>query len=421
MPDRRAVAITGMSVMTGHDDGATGDGLDAFAAALRAGRSCVRIVPAEAFPGLPGPRAGAVIGDIDWDRRLDGLAPPRRATAARAGRGAGRVVRASLTAALAALPADEAAWPDAERLGIVVAGSNLMLGDSWRIAESFRAQPAWLSPRHGYRFYDTHIPALISEVVGARGQGMTVGGASASGNAALLAAHDLIAHGRADACLVVAPPPDLSPMEWHALDAMGATASPATAACRPFDRAADGFVPGEACAAIVLEAAEQARGPVRAILAGGCSVMGASQLPAPDAAGEARAMVGALRDGGIDVAALDYVNAHATATPGGDAAECRALREVLRGAGRAVPVNATKSITGHPLHAAGVVEAVACVLQMEGGFVHPTAGLDAPIADDLDLVRGEARRLPIGHALSNSFGFGAISTSILLRHPDLRA
>jgi len=336
------------------------------------------------------------------------------ATQRRLGRGASLSVRATFAVAREAMAA---AKLPAEGVGIVVAGSNLQLGRAWQAYGKYRAEPAWLSPRHGYEFYDTHLMALIAEILDLRGPGFTVGGASASGNVAIMAGLDMVRHGRAAACLVVGPLPELSPVERQALGAMGALA-PEGSACRPFDRAAAGFVPGEACAAVLLEsgASAVARGAIAlAEIAGAWSGLGGSHLPAPDVESELRAMRGALDDAGATVAELDCVSAHATSTPAGDLAECEALRRLLGARATEVPVNATKSLVGHALHAAGVVELVALVLQMRGGFIHGTAGLADPVADDLRLVGPQAieRRIRLG--LSNSFGFGSIATSVAVR------
>jgi malonyl-ACP decarboxylase len=379
--DRRKVVVTGLAAMAG-DTGKS------FEAMLRHGV----------------PQVGVV------------LAPPEVDAAAlrRLGRGASLSMRATFAVAREAMVA---ARPPAEDIGIVVAGSNLQLGRAWQAYEKYRAEPAYLSPRHGFEFYDTHVMAIIAEILDLRGPGFTVGGASASGNVAILAGLDMVRHGRAAACLVVGPLPELSPAERHALAAMGALA-PEGGICRPFDRSAVGFMAGEACAAVLLESERSAaaRGATPlAEIAGAWSGLGGSHLPAPDADSELRAMVGALQDAGADVAELDYVSAHATSTPAGDAVECEALRRLLGARVKEVPVNATKSLVGHALHAAGVVELAALVLQMRGGFIHGTANLTDPIADDLWLVgpRGLDRRIRLG--LSNSFGFGSIATSVAVR------
>lgn len=351
----------------------------------------------------------------DWDVWLSGVEPSVAARARRVARTASPALRSSIRVAVDAMrcaaPAD---------LGVVVAGSNLALGRGLQAFEKFQAEPTFLSPRHGYEFYDTHVMASIAEVLGARGPGMTVGGASGSGNVAIGVALDLIRHGRTQACLVVGPRPDLSPVERHALRTMGALAD-ADRPCHPFDRAAHGFVPGDACAAVLLETETSARqrgAPIMAEIAGACWVQGANHLPSPDLDSEIRAMTGALADAGVGIDSLDLISAHATGTPAGDAVECEALRAVLGHRAAQVPVNAPKSLFGHALHAAGVVELVAVIRQIQGGFVHGTAGLDDPIADNLWLVGPAAIERSVCVVLSNSFGFGSIAASILVRDPE---
>jgi 3-oxoacyl-[acyl-carrier-protein] synthase II len=124
----------------------------------------------------------------------------------------------------------------------------------------------------------------------------------------------------------------------------------------------------------------------------------------------------ALQDAGVDPAAVDYVNAHATSTPVGDAAEARVLHAVLGGAVRRVPVSSTKSMTGHLLTAAAAVEALACLVAMERGAVPPTINLDDPDPEcDLCHVANEARPAAVRVAVSNSFGFGGSNTCLVLK------
>lgn len=396
MAERYTVVVTGMAAMAaGRDD------LAGFETIMRETR---------AFGGIP-------LQNFDWERRVVAIsarAPGVAQRARRVGRSASRAIRATLSVAIEAMNEATIAPED---LSIVVAGSNLQQGTVAQAFEKFQSQPAYLSPRYGYEFYDTHIMAVIAEVLEARGPGLTVGGASASGNVAIATALDLIRNGRAAACLVIGPLPDLSPAEFHALGAMGALSDPSSG-CRPFDRASLGFVPGEACGAVLLESARHAerRGATAlAEIAGACFVLGASYLPSPDVESEIRAMAGALADGDARPEDVDYISAHATGTPAGDAAECDAITRLLGDLRFTVPVNAIKSLIGHAFHAAGVVELVALVLQMRGGFVHGTAGLADPIDVDLRLVGQQAIPHTIRLALSNSFGFGSIATSVLVR------
>lgn len=384
--------VTGAAVLAG---GAAD--LSGFDAMLRACHPCL---------GAP---------SWDWDSWLATADPDTAARARRSARTATPAMRSSIRVSVDAV--GSAALPD---LGVVVAGSNLALGRGFQAFEKFQSEPAFLSPRHGYEFYDTHVMASIADILGARGPGMTVGGASGSGNVAIGVALDLVRHGRTDACLVVGPMPDLSPVERHALRAMGALAAP-DQPCRPFDRAAHGFVPGAACAAVLLESEASARQrgiPILAEIAGACWVQGANHLPSPDLDSEIRAMTGALADAGICVDDLDLVSAHATGTPAGDAVECEALRLVLGDLRAQIPVNAPKSLFGHALHAAGVVELVAAIRQIQGGFIHGTAGLTDPVAGDLCLVGPATIDRPVRVVLSNSFGFGSIAAAIVVRDPE---
>ena len=401
MSDHRRVVVTGMAVTT--PDCAD---LGTFATNLRASRSCV----------------GMTLDRFDWGQRLAAITardPAIGQRARRVGRTASRTLRITLATAIEAATGASCTPED---FGIVVAGSNLQLDRAAQAQEKFRTAPAYLSPRYGYEFYDTNVMAVVAEALDIRGPGLTVGGASASGNVAIATALDLIRCGRATSCLVVGPFPELSAMERHALNAICAL-SP-TGQCHPFDRSGNGFVPGEVCGAVLLESADaaEARGATAmAEIAGACCVLGASHLPGPDADGEYRAMAGALWDAGATLSELDCISAHATGTRAGDMAECAALHHLLGHQCGDVAVNAPKSLIGHGLQAAGIVELIALVLQMRGGFMHGTAGLTNPIAEDLHLLGPATIKHRIRLGLSNSFGFGSIGTSIAVRNLQIAA
>ncbi|WP_050776684.1 hypothetical protein [Streptomyces sp. SPB074] len=171
---------------------------------------------------------------------------------------------------------------------------------------------------------------------------------------------------------------------------------------------------------MVLETAASARlrgAPVLAGFAGGAVVLDGNHLADPSQDGEVRAMTGALAQAGVGPADIGWVSAHGTGSPLGDRTEAAALRTVF-GDGEGPWINATKTLTGHCLSAAGVVEAVAAVLQLRDGFVHPDPGLRAPVDPVLRLVREEPRRPKHGFVLSNGFGFGGFNTAVVLSHPD---
>jgi 3-oxoacyl-[acyl-carrier-protein] synthase II len=138
-------------------------------------------------------------------------------------------------------------------------------------------------------------------------------------------------------------------------------------------------------------------------------------LPSDAGEGAARCMRLALAAAGLEPAAIDHLNAHATSTPAGDVAEARAIRAVFGRHAERLPVSATKSMTGHLLGAAGALEALFCVRALETGILPPTINLLSPDPEcALDHVAGEARRAPIRVALSNSFGFGGTNACLVL-------
>jgi 3-oxoacyl-[acyl-carrier-protein] synthase II len=195
-------------------------------------------------------------------------------------------------------------------------------------------------------------------------------------------------------------------------------------ASRPWDRDRDGFVMAEGAGAVVLEDYEHARARGARIYAefAGFGMSGdAFHITAPpeDGEGARLAMVAALRDAGATPEDIQYINAHATSTELGDRAETVAIKRAFGDHSRRVAVSSTKSMTGHLLGAAGVVEAIFTVLAIRDGVLPPTINLENPDPDcDLDFVPGSARRAPVRMALSNSFGFGGTNGSLVFRAPQ---
>lgn len=186
---------------------------------------------------------------------------------------------------------------------------------------------------------------------------------------------------------------------------------------RPFDRDRDGLVVGEGAGTVVLESLEhaQARGArIHAELLGYGTTCDGTHLTKPSAEGMSRALRLALRSAQIDAGALDYVNAHATATAAGDVAESAATLESIGGA---TPVSSTKGHTGHTLGACGTVEVALCLAMMKGNFIAPTLNLENvdPDCAPLDYVKGEVREAKLDTVMSNNFAFGGLNTSLILR------
>ena len=192
-------------------------------------------------------------------------------------------------------------------------------------------------------------------------------------------------------------------------------------ASRPWDRDRDGFVLSDGGGAVLLEELEHARrrgARVYAELLGFGMSSDAFHITAPpeDGDGARIAMVNALRDAALDPTAVDYVNAHATSTQLGDKAETVALKRTFGEHARRLAVSSTKSMTGHLLGAAGVVEAIFSVLAIRDGVAPPTINYRTPDPEcDLDYVPNTARRMKLDVSLSNSFGFGGTNGSLVFR------
>jgi 3-oxoacyl-[acyl-carrier-protein] synthase II len=189
----------------------------------------------------------------------------------------------------------------------------------------------------------------------------------------------------------------------------------------PFDKERNGFVLGEGAAVLILEEYEHAKergAKIYAEIAGYGSTCDAfhETSPNPDGSGGAKAMELAFGEAGLKPEDVDYVNAHGTSTPINDPTETAAIKLAFGEHARKLAVNSTKSMTGHLLGAAGGVEAIATILQMQNGFVHPTAGYEIPDPEcDLDYVTNGTKTMQINAAVSNSLGFGGHNVSICFK------
>ena len=192
-------------------------------------------------------------------------------------------------------------------------------------------------------------------------------------------------------------------------------------ASRPWDRDRDGFVMGDGAGAVVLEEYEHAKArgaTIHAEMIGFGMSGDAHHITAPpeDGAGARHSMVNALRDAGVNPDQVQYVNAHATSTPLGDIAETTAIKGAFGAHAKQLAVSSTKSMTGHLLGAAGVVEAIFSILAIRDQVAPPTINLDHPGEGcDLDFVPKTARQLKIDTVASNSFGFGGTNGTLVFR------
>ena len=196
-------------------------------------------------------------------------------------------------------------------------------------------------------------------------------------------------------------------------------------ASRPWDNGRDGFVMGEGAGVLVLEEYEHAKARGAKIYAEvkGYGLSGDAYhitAPAADGDGGYRSMSAALRNAGLNIDQIDYINAHGTSTPMGDMIELNAVSKLYHGDKSNINMSSTKSATGHLLGAAGAIEAIYSILAVRDGKLPPTLNLDDPSDDigDINLVPHEAQDKPVRNALSNSFGFGGTNASLIVGRPD---
>lgn len=273
------------------------------------------------------------------------------------------------------------------------------------------------------------VPMMISNMAagnvsiqfGLKGKSINVVTACATGTNSIGEAFRSIQYGDADVMVAGGTESSISPVGiagFTALTALSSSEDP-TRCSIPFDKERSGFVMGEGAGIVVLEELEHAlnRGAkiYVEVVGYGCS-SDAYHItsPAEDGAGAARAMQNAMEDAGVAPTDITYINAHGTSTHHNDLFETRAIKVAFGEHAKNLKINSTKSMIGHLLGAAGAVEFVACVKEMEQGFVHATVGYQVPDEEcDLDYCK-EAVSMDVPYALSNSLGFGGHNASILI-------
>lgn len=264
----------------------------------------------------------------------------------------------------------------------------------------------------------------VSIAFGIHGPTITSAAACASGVQAYVDAVRLLRAGEADVVVTGGTEAGITPVALSGLANMHALSrrnDEPERASRPFDLDRDGFVFGEGAGVCILETEEHAarRGArVYAEALGGALTSDAFHLTAPEPSGRGAgmAMSQALERAQMEPHEIDYIAAHATATPIGDLAETLAIKAAFGDDARKVAISANKSMVGHMLGAAGAISALASVLAMRDGIVPPTINLETPDPEcDLDYVPNLARRMPVRAAMVNGFGFGGQNASTIFR------
>lgn len=275
------------------------------------------------------------------------------------------------------------------------------------------------------------VPMMISNMaagnvsiqLGLKGKSLNVVTACATGTHSIGEAFRSIQCGDADVMLAGGTEACISPVGvagFTALTALSTSNDPERCSL-PFDKDRSGFVMGEGAGVVVLEELEHAKKRGAEILAevvgyGATSDAYHITSPAEDGSGAAKAMELAIQEAGIEKENLKYINAHGTATHHNDLFETRAIKLLFGEHAYQMKVNSTKSMIGHLLGAAGAVEFITCVKEIQDGFIHATAGYKTPDEEmDLDYVSGDGVEENLEYALSNSLGFGGHNASILVK------
>ncbi|WP_298298480.1 beta-ketoacyl-ACP synthase II [Hydrotalea sp.] len=284
------------------------------------------------------------------------------------------------------------------------------------------------------RFNPFFIPKMILDIAAGqismrhnlRGPNFAVVSACASSTNAMIEAYNLLRLGKAD--IIVSGGSEAVISEagvggFNAMKAMSERNDDPTTASRPYDKDRDGFVMGEASGVIILETLDHAlaRGAkIYCELAGGGATADAYHItaPHPDGLGAQNVMKAALEDAGMQPEEIDYINTHGTSTPLGDIAEVKAILNVFGRHAYDLNISATKSMTGHCLGAAGVIEAIACIKTVVHDIVPPTINhfTDDPDLDaKLNFTFNKAQTRTINAALSNTFGFGGHNACVIVK------
>ncbi|RYZ22323.1 MAG: beta-ketoacyl-[acyl-carrier-protein] synthase II [Chitinophagaceae bacterium] len=284
------------------------------------------------------------------------------------------------------------------------------------------------------RFNPFFIPKMISDIAaghismrhGLRGPNFSVTSACASSTNAMMEALNLIRLGKSDIILTGGAENVISEAGiggFNAMKALSERNDDPQSASRPYDKDRDGFVMGEGAGVVVFEELEHALARGAKIY---CEVAGAGATadahhmtaPHPEGLGARNVMLQALEDAGMNPGDIDYINTHGTSTPLGDVAEVKAIEAVFGEDAYRLNISSTKSMTGHLLGAAGVIEAIACIMAVQNDICPPTINhfnADPELNPRLNFTFGEAQKREVRAALSNTFGFGGHNACVIFK------
>ena len=411
MSDRRVV-ITGLNALTSLEFEK-----DKFWNSLCNGKSGIKKITGFDTADF-GVHIGGEIQNLDYDRWFD----PKEV------RRLDRFVLFSMISAAMAIEDSGIDFDktDRKRVGTVVGsgiGGIIELEKQSKIL--MKRGPSRVSPFLVPKLMVNAAPAQIAIKYGIFGPNFAVVTACASGANAIGDAYKLIRNGDADVMIAGGSEAAITPLAMSGfcnMKALSSNTGSIEKISRPFDKDRDGFVIAEGAGIVVLEELNHAKKRMANNIYAELKGYGLSAdafhvaAPEPSGRGAADAITNALRDAKSNKDQIDYINAHATSTPLGDAIETRAIKTIFGDNAKNIPVGSTKSMLGHLLGAAGGVETAICALIIQNGVIPPTINYDNPDpeCEDLDFVPNVAREKDVKMTMSNSFGFGGHNVSLIL-------
>lgn len=313
---------------------------------------------------------------------------------------------------------------DKYRTGVSIgSGTGSLMGIEREYDKLLAKGPGRIHPLTAPMVLGNMAAANVAITFGCKGKCLDIVTACATGTNSIGEAFRSIQHGEADIILAGGVDSSVSRFgvaTFQALTALTTSDNPLQASI-PFDKKRDGFVTGEGAGVLVLEELGHAlarNAHIYAEIGGYGATCDASHLTAPleDGSGAAMAMKLAIEDAGLSPKDIDYINAHGTSTPMNDKLETKAIKLAFGDNAYKVKINSTKSMIGHLFGAGGAVELITCILSINEGYIHQTAGLtDDDPECDLDYTKGSGVYMPVNTAISNSLGFGGHNATILVK------
>ncbi len=404
----KRVVITGMGCVS-----PAGDNYKSFSDNLKVKKSFIKRIERFDVSNFPVQIAGEIT-DFSYEGYID----------KKIGRRMDRFIQYGIVASKKAVE-DAGLEMDKEdpyRVGIILSSGIGGLDALTKTVRAVDKNPRKVSPFSIPMILPNMAAGFTAIELGIKGPSWAVISACATGNHTIISAYDQIVEGKADVMLAGGSEAAITEVGIGGFAAMKALSSRNDApdkASRPFDNDRDGFVMGEGGAVVILEEYERAKkrgARIYGEIKGYGMATDAYHMAAPDPEGRGakKAITDAIKMSGLALSDIKYANAHGTSTPAGDKVEFRTIESIFENESK-IYLNSTKSIVGHLLGAAGNIEMIACLIQMNEGFIHPNVNLEnTDLVSDWVILPKEVENIKFDNFITNSFGFGGHDASLIV-------